>query len=368
MQKFDYLIVGAGLFGAVFANKMKQANKKCLVIDKRSHIAGNAYTEETEGIHVHKYGAHIFHTKHKNVWDFVTNFSEFNNYIHKVFVNFNNKIYSFPINLLTLYQMWDCNNPSEAIKKLSSSKVQFETINNFEEYALANVGRELYETFFEGYTKKQWGVSPEHLPSSIIKRIPIRTTLNDFYFDDLYQGIPKEGYTNMVDKMLNGTEVRLNTDFFKYKNDLERLAEKVVFTGNIDQYYNYQFGVLSYRSLDFEHKLLETESYQGTSVVNYTSLEIPHTRIIEHKFFNFKNQEKTIITKEFSKDWHKGMDAYYPINDTINTKILKKYTDLSKRDTKIIFGGRLGEYKYYNMDQVILSALNKVEEELKNNR
>lgn len=359
-KQYNYLIVGCGLFGSVFAREMTDKGYRCLVIDKRKHIGGNVYTEAVEGINIHKYGAHIFHTNDKGIWDYVNRFAEFNNYRHKVFVDYKSRIYSFPINLMTLTQLWGIRTPTEAIDELESRKVKNGVPSNLEEWILSQVGEELYEIFVKGYTSKQWGRNPTDLPSSIIKRIPIRTDLNDFYFDDLYQGIPVGGYTQMVDNMLAGIEVKLDVDYFKNRYELDALAENVVFTGNIDQFFDYRFGQLEYRSLEFETEVIDKPSFQGTSVVNYTQFDIPYTRILEHKYFEFAKSPVTVITREYPASWSVGKEPYYPICDETNNAKYNHYKKYAQQSCpNVIFGGRLAEYKYYDMHQVIGSALAK---------
>jgi len=359
-KQYDYLIVGCGLFGSVFAREMTDNDFRCLIIDKREHIGGNVYTENVEGINVHKYGAHIFHTNDKGIWDYVNRFAVFNNYRHKVFVNYHDRIYSFPINLMTLAQLWGTKTPDEAVTELEKRKVKNGTPNNLEEWILSQVGTELYFTFVKGYTSKQWGRNPMQLPSSIIKRIPIRTDLNDFYFDDLYQGIPIGGYTRLMENMLEGIEVKLGVDYFKDRNELDALADKIVFTGNIDQFFDYRFGQLEYRSLEFETEIINKPSFQGTSVVNYTQYEIPYTRILEHKYFEFGKTPTTVITKEYPATWSAGKEPYYPICDEANNEKYNQYKKHAQQNCpNVIFGGRLAEYKYYDMHQVVGSALAK---------
>jgi UDP-galactopyranose mutase len=359
-KQYDYLIVGSGLFGSVFAREMTDRGLRCLVIDKRNHIGGNVYTENIEGINVHRYGAHIFHTNDRNIWDYVNRFAAFNNYRHKVFVNYHDKIYSFPINLMTLTQLWGINTPGEAVAELQKKQIQAPSAPNLEEWILSQVGQELYEIFVKGYTTKQWGRDPKLLPSSIIKRIPIRTDFNDFYFDDLYQGIPIGGYTALVQNMLEGIDVKLSTDYFKDKEELENLAERIVFTGHIDQFFDYKYGQLEYRSLEFQTELLETPSFQGTSVVNYTEQQIPYTRILEHKYFEFGRTPVTVITKEYPAAWTLGRESYYPVCDQANNEKFNQYKKYAQAVTpNVIFGGRLAEYKYYDMHQVVGSALAK---------
>lgn len=357
---YDFLIIGSGLFGSVFAREMTAKGLSCLLIERRSQIGGNIYTEKIENINVHKYGAHIFHTSDKEIWDYVNRFSSFNNYRHKVFVKHSNRLFSFPINLLTLSQIWNIQTPHDAERKLNQLSKKIQNPKNLEEWILSQVGEELYEIFVKGYTTKQWGRDPKSLPSSIIRRIPIRTGLNDFYFDDLYQGIPEGGYTNMINKMLKGVEIKLGVDYFKHKAELDGLANHVVYTGAIDEYFDYKFGELEYRSIDFVHKHLEIPDFQGTSVVNYTEASIPFTRILEHKHFEFGKQKTTVITEEYPVEWKKGIEPYYPINDERNKSMLKKYQDMANLIApNVTFGGRLAEYKYYDMHQVIASALSK---------
>lgn len=358
-RQYDFLVVGSGLFGAVFARQVTDAGFKCLVIDKRGHIGGNVYTERIEGINVHKYGAHIFHTNDKEIWEYVNRFASFNNYRHKVFVNYDNRIFSFPINLMTLCQLWDVKNPAEASKILDDKKVPVENAGNLEDWILSQVGVELYEIFVKGYTCKQWGRDPKDLPSSIIKRIPIRTHFNDFYFEDQYQGIPIGGYTGMMNRLLEGIEVRTGIDFFIDRASLEEQADRVVFTGKIDEFFEYRFGTLEYRTVDFETVVLDRPDFQGTSVMNYTEASVPFTRILEHKHFEFGKQAATVITKEYPSEWKSGKEPYYPINDERNNSIYLHYKKLSQEYPQYIFGGRLAEYKYYDMHQVVASAITK---------
>ena len=358
MNKYDYLIIGAGLFGSIFAHEMTKKGKKCLIIEKSNHIGGNCYSENLDGINIHKYGPHIFHTNDKNIWRYINQFSEFNNYKHSPKVNFNNKIYSFPINLLTLYQLFGVNTPIEAKSKLESVKIKNNNPQNLEEWILSQVGVELYETFIRGYTQKQWNKDPKELPSSIIKRLPIRLTFDDNYFFDKYQGIPIGGYTQIFKKLLNGIEVKLNTNYFDNKNYFNSLTENIVYSGKIDEFFDYQFGELEYRSLRFELEKHVIEYYQGCSIVNYTNYDVPYTRITEHKHFEDLKSDVTWITKEYPKNYEKGDIPYYPINDDKNNKIYNRYKELSKT-TNVIFGGRLAEYKYYDMHQIIGSVLSK---------
>ena len=368
MKEYDYLIVGAGLFGAVFAYEAGKAGKKCLVIDKREHIGGNVYCEEIEGIQVHKYGAHIFHTNDKEVWDYVNQFTEFNRYTNSPVARYEGRLYNLPFNMNTFYQLWGVRTPKEAKEKLDDQIRLYGVKNpkNLEEQALSLVGRDIYETLIKGYTKKQWGRDPKELPSFIMKRLPLRFTFDNNYFNDKYQGIPIGGYTKMVEQMLAKAEVILQKDYFDDKSYWDEQAEKVVFTGMPDEYFSYCYGELEYRSLRFEEEVLDCENYQGNAVVNYTEYEVPFTRIIEHKHFEFGNQPKTIITREYPFAWVKGEEPYYPVNDEKNNKLFEKYKLLIKKEKQVIFGGRLGEYQYYNMDQVIKRALVCAGEELAN--
>jgi len=366
-KKFDYLIVGSGLFGSVFAHEMANMGKNCFVIDKRKHIGGNVYTENTNGINVHKYGPHIFHTNSKEIWDYINKFAEFNNYRYKPLVCYKGKLYSFPINLLTFHQLWGINSPIELNERLEMEKIKYNSPGNFEEYVLSKVGENIYEVFFKGYTQKQWGVTPDKLPSSIIKRIPIRYNYDDNYYFHKYQGIPIGGYTGIIEKMLNGIPSNLGVDFFELSKEYLDNFNKIIFTGKIDEYYNYRYGELGYRSLKFESDFLEINDFQGTAGVNYTELEIPYTRIIEHKHFEFSDNKKfTIITKEYPQKADKQNIPYYPINDLQNVSIYNKYKLLANKEDSIIFGGRLAEYKYYDMHQVIASALKAVKKEIRN--
>jgi len=361
---YDYLIIGSGLFGSVCARELTDAGFKCLVIDKRNHIGGNVYTENIKGINVHKYGPHIFHTSNKKIWDYVNKFVEFNHFSYRPRVNFNDKIYSFPINMMTLYQLWGVTNPKEALEKINKVKINIKNPSNLEEYILSKVGKEIYETFIKGYTKKQWEKDPKDLPASIIKRIPIRLTFDDNYYFDKYQGIPVGGYTKLINNLLEGVEVKLNVNYFKDKSKLDLVSNKIIFTGKIDEYFNYKFGELEYRGLNFEHEILNIDNFQGVAGMNYTSEKIPFTRIVEHKHFEFGKQKHTIITKEYPKKASKNDIPYYPINDKANNKRYSKYKKLAEK-TNIIFGGRLAEYKYYDMHQVIGSALSKIKKEVK---
>lgn len=367
MEKYDYLIVGSGLFGSIFAYEANKIGKKCLVIDKRNHIAGNIYTENIEGINVHKYGAHIFHTNNKKVWEYINQFTDFNRYTNSPIANFNNEIYNLPFNMNTFHQLWGVVTPKEAEYKIEEERKKYavKQPKNLEEQAINLVGKTIYEKLIKGYTEKQWGRKAKDLPSFIIKRLPVRLTYDNNYFNDLYQGIPIGGYTKIIENMLKNIKVIIGVDFFDNRKELSDVASKIIFTGPIDQYYNYKFGQLEYRSLRFENKILEQRNFQGNAVVNYTAYDIPYTRIIEHKHFEYGDQEKTIITKEYPTNWDKNEEPYYPINDKRNNELYEKYKKLSQNDNKVIFGGRLGEYKYYDMDKVIEAVLKCVKKELK---
>lgn len=360
MKQYDYLIVGAGLFGSVFAQQMTKKGKKCLVIERRDHIAGNVYTEKKEGIQVHKYGAHIFHTSNKEVWDYVNSFIEFNRYTNSPIANYKGKLYNLPFNMNTFYQLWGVRTPEEALKKIEEQKAEFNYIKepkNLEEQALILGGKDIYEKLIKGYTEKQWGRPATDIPAFIIKRLPFRFTFDNNYFNDIYQGIPIGGYTLLVEKLLNGIEYKLGVNYLENREYWNSIANTIVYTGKIDEFFNNCFGCLDYRSLRFENEILDTPNYQGNAVVNYTEREIPYTRIIEHKHFEFGTQPKTIITKEYPLDISESNEAYYPINDERNQKIYQQYENLAKSETNIIFGGRLAEYKYYDMHQVIERAL-----------
>jgi UDP-galactopyranose mutase len=358
-KKYDYLIVGAGLFGAVFGHEAKKAGKSVLIIDRREHTGGNIFCENVEGINVHRYGAHIFHTNDKTIWDYVNSFVEFNRYTNSPVANYKGELYNLPFNMNTFYQLWKVKTPAEAKEKIQSQidQVKTNSASNLEEQALSLVGTDIYEKLIKGYTEKQWGRLATELPAFIIKRLPVRFTYDNNYFNDKYQGIPIGGYNKLTEGLLAGIEVRLNVDFFADRETWEAMAENVVFTGKIDHYYDYQFGELEYRSLRFEHQTLEMENYQGNAVVNYTEREIPYTRIIEHKHFEFGTQPKTVITHEYPAQWQPGMESYYPVNDEVNNAKYKRYKALADLESKVIFGGRLAEYKYYDMHQVIGSAL-----------
>lgn len=362
-MKYDYLIVGAGLFGAVFAYEATQKGKRCLVIDKRDHIAGNIYTKETENINVHQYGAHIFHTSDRKIWDYVNSFADFNNYINSPVAVYKDELYNLPFNMNTFSKMWNIKTPSEAkaIIKKQIEELNITEPKNLEEQALSLVGTDVYEKLIKGYTEKQWGRDCKELPAFIIKRLPLRFTYDNNYFNDRYQGIPIGGYTKIVEKMLEGSDVLLDTDYFEYIKDNEGIADNVLFTGMIDEYYDFCYGHLEYRTVRFETEVLDCDNYQGNAVVNYTDREVPYTRIIEHKHFEFGKQEKTIISREYSTEWEPGMEPYYPVNNERNNELFEKYKALADKEEKVIFGGRLGNYKYYDMDKVIIAALEAVE-------
>ncbi len=366
MKTYDYLIVGSGLFGSIFAYEANKRGKKCLVIDKRNHIGGNIYTEEIEGIQVHKYGAHIFHTSNKLVWDYIQQFAEFNRYTNSPIAKYKDEVYNMPFNMNTFHKMWGVITPQEAKEEIQKQiqEAQIDQPRNLEEQAISMVGKDIYEKLIKGYTGKQWGKPCTELPTFIIKRLPVRFTYDNNYFNDLYQGIPIGGYTQIIEKMLDGIDVRLNCDFFDNREELENIANKIVFTGMIDQYYNYCFGELEYRSLRFETELLNTDNYQGNAVVNYNEYEIPYTRIIEHKHFEYGTQPQTVITREYPTTWEKGDEPYYPMNDEKNNMLYQKYQELAHKEDKVIFGGRLGMYKYFDMHHIIAGALKCVEENL----
>lgn len=365
MSKFDYLIVGAGLFGSVFAYEATQRGKKCLVIDKRNHIAGNIYTENIEGINVHKYGAHIFHTSDKAIWEYVNRFADFNNFINSPIASYKDELYNLPFNMNTFSKMWGIKKPAEAKAIIA---VQIADLNigepqNLEEQALKLVGTDVYEKLIKGYTQKQWGRPCTELPAFIIKRLPLRFTYDNNYFNDRYQGIAIGGYTQIIEKMLAGSDVKTDTDYFEFIKENPDIAEKTVFTGQIDEFFGYRYGALGYRSVRFENEILDTDNYQGNAVVNYTDREVPYTRIIEHKHFEFGKQEKTVISREYSAEWQPGIEPYYPINDEANNALYEKYKTLAATRPDVIFGGRLGQYKYYDMDKVIAAALSAVDDE-----
>lgn len=366
-MKYDYVIVGSGLFGSTFAYEMTKKGFKCLVVDRKEHIGGNIYTENIEGINVHKYGAHIFHTDNKEVWDYVNNLVPFNRYTNSPIANYKGEIYNLPFNMNTFNKLWGVVTPEEAKNKIEEEKTleNIKEPSNLEEQAIKLVGRTIYEKLVKGYTEKQWGRDCKELPPFIIKRLPVRFTYDNNYFNDNYQGIPIGGYTNLINKMLENCDVKISYDYFSHKEEIESLGDKILYTGALDEFYNYKLGNLEYRSLRFETEILDISNYQGNAVVNYTEYEIPYTRIIEHKHFEFGNSDKTVITKEYPSNWVKGMEAYYPVNDDKNNSLFKKYKELANNETKYIFGGRLADYKYYDMDDVIVSAFDLVEKELK---
>lgn len=367
MKQYDYVVVGAGLFGAVFACEATRAGKKCLVIDKREHIAGNIYTENVENINVHKYGAHIFHTSDRAVWEYVNQFAEFNRYTNSPVANYKGEIYNMPFNMNTFNKLWGVVTPQQAKDKIEEQKAAYKVENprNLEEQAINLVGPDVYTKLVKGYTEKQWGKRAEDLPAFIIKRLPVRFTYDNNYFNDDYQGVPIGGYTRLVGNMLNGIEVELGQDFLQNREKYLSMADRIIYTGMIDEYFEYCYGELEYRSLRFETEVLDMENYQGNAVVNFTDYETPYTRIIEHKHFEFGTQKKTVITKEYPKKWMKGDEPYYAMNDEKNIALYQKYTELAKKEGNIIFGGRLGQYKYFDMDDTIEAALKCVGEELK---
>lgn len=363
-KKLDFLIVGAGLYGAVFAHEANKAGKTCLILDKRNHIGGNVYTEKVANIQVHRYGAHIFHTSNKEVWRYINQFAEFNRFTNSPIANYKGQLYNLPFNMNTFNRMWGVITPEEAKKKIEQQRREsyVEIPRTLEEQAINLVGRDIYEVLIRGYTEKQWGRPCHELPAFIIRRLPVRFTYDNNYFNDPYQGIPKGGYTAMVEKMIEGIEVRLETDYLADKDYWDSIAEQIIYTGPIDAYFNYRYGVLAYRSLTFDNELLDMDNYQGNAVVNYTDLETPYTRIIEHKHFEFGTQPQTLITREYSVEWKHGDEPYYPINDELNSLLYAKYKQLADAEQHVIFGGRLGEYKYYDMDKVVASALHTVKE------
>lgn len=370
-MKYDYLIVGSGLFGACFAHKAKQAGKSCLVIDKRSHLGGNIYCEQKEGINVHKYGAHIFHTSNKEVWDFVNSIVEFNRYTNCPVATYKGKLYNLPFNMNTFYQMWGVTTPEQARAKIEEQrrealvKMQAEGVTqprNLEEQAITLIGRDIYEALIKGYTEKQWGRKCTELPAFIISRLPVRFIFDNNYFNDAYQGIPIGGYNKLIEGLLEGIETKCDVDYFENKEHWDSIADKVVFTGKIDEYYDYRFGKLEYRTVRFEEEIMDCANYQGNAVINYTEAEVPYTRVIEHKHFEMFGAEveerpKSVISKEYSSEWKDGMEPYYPINDERNNSIAQKYRDLAAHQTKVIFGGRLAEYKYYDMAPIVEQVL-----------
>ena len=371
IMKYDYLVVGAGLYGAVFAHEAKQKGKSVLVIDKRPHIAGNVYSKQVEGIHVHQYGAHIFHTNNRKVWQYITKFAEFNRFTNSPVANYKGELYSLPFNMYTFNKMWGVTTPEEATQKIEEQRREIVgEPKNLEEQAISLVGRDIYEKLIKGYTEKQWGRDCKELPAFIIKRLPVRLTFDNNYFNALYQGIPIGGYTKMVEQMLAGIEVRLNEDYLDKKDEYDAMAEKIVYTGAIDAYFDYRLSNLEYRSVRFENEILDIPNYQGNAAVNYTDRETPWTRIIEHKWFEFGKDEngndlpKTVISKEYSSEWKPGDEPYYPVNDEKNGALYQAYKELADQESNVIFGGRLGEYKYYDMDAVIAAALDMCEKEL----
>jgi UDP-galactopyranose mutase len=363
---YDYLIVGAGLFGSVFAYEAHRRGKKCLVIDKRCHIGGNCYTELREGINAHMYGPHIFHTSNKTVWNYVHQFVTMNRFTNSPIAVYKDKIYNLPFNMNTFYQLWGVTRPgdAQAIIEAQRNACGVVTPKNLEEQALFLVGKDIYEILIKGYTEKQWGRKASELPSFIIKRLPLRFTFDNNYYDDLFQGIPIGGYSKLFEQLLSNIEVRLNADFFEDRQSFSRLANKIVYTGMIDQFYDYQYGYLEYRNLRFEHELLDIPNYQGNAQNNYTEREVPYTRIIEHKHFEFGEQSKTIITREFPEEWKPGKEPYYPINDEKNMAVYRLYAEQAQKEDRVLFGGRLADYKYYDMDEVIAQALKAVQSEL----
>ena len=366
---YDYLVVGSGLYGAIFAHEAKASGKSVLVVEKRPNIAGNVYTEKREGIQVHRYGAHIFHTNNKKVWDYITGFAEFNRFTNSPVANYKGELYSLPFNMYTFNKMWGVVTPEEAQAKIEEQRKEIiGEPKNLEEQAISLVGRDIYEKLIKGYTEKQWGRDCKDLPAFIIKRLPVRLTFDNNYFNALYQGIPMGGYTKMVENLLEGIEIRLNTDYLENKKELDALAKKVVYTGPIDAYFDYELGYLEYRSVRFETETLDKPNFQGNAAVNYTDKETPWTRIIEHKWFEFGKDEngeelpKTIISREYSSEWKPGEEPYYPVNNEKNVALYARYKEMAEKENKVIFGGRLGEYKYYDMDAVIVAALKKSEE------
>jgi UDP-galactopyranose mutase len=375
MKQYDYIIVGSGLFGSVFAYKAHQAGKKCLVLEKRPHLGGNVYCECVEGINVHKYGAHIFHTSNRKVWDFVNLFVDFNRYTNSPVANYKGQLYNLPFNMNTFHQMWGVTTPEEAQEIINEQKtIALEAMRrngvmeprNLEEQAQLLIGKDIYDKLIKGYTEKQWGRKCEDLPAFIIKRLPVRFVFDNNYFNDIYQGIPIGGYNRLIEGLLAGIETKVNTDFFSKRNYWSDIADKIVFTGKLDEYYDYCFGKLNYRTVRFEHEVMSVPNYQGNAVVNYTDIDVPYTRVIEHKHFEMfgadvYNCPKTVISREYSMEWSDGLEPYYPVNDTVNNSIAEKYKDLARRETHVIFGGRLAEYKYYDMAPIIERALNMFE-------
>jgi UDP-galactopyranose mutase len=358
-KPYDYLIVGSGLYGSTFAYKAKQQGRKCITIDKRPHCGGNIYCENIENINVHKYGAHIFHTSNNEVWNFVNSFAEFNHYINSPIANYKGKLYNLPFNMNTFYTLWGVKTPEEAKTKIEEQRKAAEVTvpKNLEEQAISFVGKDIYETLIKGYTEKQWGRKCMELPAFIIKRLPVRFTFDNNYYNDIYQGIPIGGYNKLINGLLADIEIKLNADFFENREYFESIADKIVFTGKIDEFYNYRFGKLDYRTVKFETEILNCENYQGNAVINYTDHEIPYTRIIEHKHFEFGKQSKTVISKEYSSEWIDGSEPFYPVNDERNNSLYLQYKELTNKESNVIFGGRLAEYKYYDMDKIIEQVL-----------
>jgi UDP-galactopyranose mutase len=365
LKQYDYLIVGSGLFGSVFAHEMKQLGKRCLVLEKREHIGGNIYTERVEGIDIHKYGPHIFHTNKQEIWDYVNRLTFFKPFVYSPVADFNGELYNLPFNMHTFYQMWGVRTPAEAHAKIAEQQAEFADIEprNLEEQAMKLVGRDIYEKLIKGYTEKQWGRKCTELPSFIIRRLPVRLTFDNNYFNDMFQGIPLQGYTELIRQLLAGIEVRTGVDFLQDRKTWEAMADKVVFTGRIDQYFEEKYGKLEYRSLRFEEEQLDQENYQGIPVTNYTAASVPYTRITEHKHFTKAESPITVISREYPQDWHEGLEPYYPVNNEQNNVVYGRYEAEAKKLDTVIFGGRLGTYRYYNMDQIIEQALQAVQEE-----
>ncbi len=367
MKQYDYILVGSGLYNGVFAYFARKQGKKCLVVEKRDHIGGNIYCEDVADIHVHKYGAHIFHTSNRRVWDFVNGLAEFNRYTNSPVANYHGEMYNMPFNMNTFSKMWGVSTPAEAKAKIDEQRAGITgEPKNLEEQAISLVGTDIYRKLVKGYTEKQWGRDCKDLPAFIIKRLPVRYTYDNNYFNDLYQGIPIGGYNVIIDRLFEGCDIETGVDYLENKEHYDSLGEKVIYTGTIDAYYGYRFGKLEYRSLKFETELLDEENHQGVAVVNYTAREVPYTRMIEHKHFEFGTQPKTVVTKEYPVTWSEGMEPYYPVNDEKNQALYQKYANLAKEEKAVKFGGRLGEYKYYDMDKVIESAMKAAEEELGN--
>ncbi len=356
---YDYLIVGSGLFGSIFAREARKKGYSCLVVEKRGHVGGNIYTKEVEGIQVHEYGAHIFHTSNKEVWEYIRQFAEFNRYTNSPIAYYKGEIYNMPFNMNTFNKMWGVVTPEQARKKMAEQieKYGVDEPKNLEEQAISLVGKDIYEKLVKGYTEKQWGRRATELPPEIIRRLPVRMTYDNNYFNDCYQGIPIGGYTQMIEKMLDGIEVRLDTDYLEEKEELDSICGKIIYTGPIDAYYDYKYGELEYRSVRFETEVLDEENHQGNAVVNYTEYEVPYTRIIEHKHFEFGTQPKTVVSKEYSAPWKRGDEPYYPVNNERNNLLYEKYASDAAQEEKVIFGGRLGKYKYYDMHHIVAEAL-----------